>query len=121
MEWVPSRDFPGFTLPLHPGKHGSVDGLPDSTFACELISGAAILVERSRLEAVGGVPKVYGRGDFEDALLSEALADFGPLIIDPSVRWIHEEGASYRRDEAGGVPLTLAKSLVAHEKRGPGR
>jgi GT2 family glycosyltransferase len=121
MRWDTSPDFPGFTLPLHPGKHDPVADLPQAPFASELLTGAAVLVERSLLETVGGVPTVYGRGDFEDALLCEALSAHGPLMVVPSVRWIHQEGASYHREETGGVPLTLAKSLVARERLTAGR
>jgi len=32
------------------------------------------------------------------------------------VRWTHVEGASYRRDDLGGVAVTLAKSVVAGER-----
>jgi len=44
------------------------------------------------------------------------LRERGPLMVHPGVVWIHVEGASYRREEHGGVPVTLAKSVVIGEQ-----
>jgi len=118
MEMVDAPDFPGFVLPGHPGKHGPADLLPAGPFDVPMLTGAAVCVGRDDLEAVGGVPVVFGRGDFEDVLLSLALRDRGRLTVDPAVRWTHMEGASYRRAELGGIALTLAKSVVVGERTG---
>lgn len=115
MELQASADFPGFVLPMHPGKGGTADGLPDEPFDVPLVTGAALLTTTELLREVGGVPPVFGRGDFEDVLLSTSLRAWGRLVVDPGVRWTHMEGASYRREEHGGVPLTLAKSLVIRD------
>ncbi|MFN8171169.1 MAG: glycosyltransferase [Candidatus Nanopelagicales bacterium] len=116
MEMVDAPDFPGFVLPSHPGKHGQAGGLPVEPFSVQMLTGAAFCVRRSDLEAIGGVPSVFGRGDFEDVLMSVALRARGRLVVDPGVRWTHVEGASYRRDDLGGVAVTLAKSVVAGER-----
>ena len=118
MAMVDAPDFPGFVLPGHPGKHGPADDLPDEVFDVPMLTGAAICVRRTVLEQVGGVPAVYGRGDFEDVLLSLSLRDFGRLVVDPGARWTHVEGASYRRAELGGIAVTLAKSVVVAERTG---
>lgn len=118
MAMVDAPDFPGFVLPGHPGKHGPADDLPAEIFDVPMLTGAAICVRRTVLERVGGVPAVYGRGDFEDVLLSLSLRDIGRLVVDPGVRWTHVEGASYRRDELGGIAVTLAKSVVVAERTG---
>lgn len=118
MELVEPTDFPEFVLPGHPGKHGPVDDLPASPFDVPMLTGAALCVRRSSLDEVGGVPAVYGRGDFEDVLLSLALRDRGRLVVDPAVRWTHVEGASYHRDRLGGIAVTLAKSVVVGERTG---
>jgi GT2 family glycosyltransferase len=116
MEMVDPTDFPGFVLPSHPGKHGPADVLPTAPFDVPMLTGAAMCLRRADLDAVGGVPSVFGRGDFEDVLLSVSLRDRGRLVVDPRVRWTHVEGASYRRDIVGGVAVTLAKSVVAGER-----
>jgi GT2 family glycosyltransferase len=116
MELQEHPDFPGFVLPQHPGKGDNPRDLPSAPFTASLLTGAAIMTTREALEAVGGVPVVFGRGDFEDVLLCSALAERGRLLVDPTVRWTHVEGASYDRDRVGGVPLTLAKSKVALSK-----
>lgn len=118
MEMVDPPDFPGFVLPGHPGKHGPADGLGSEPFDVPMLTGAAICVRRADLDAVGGVPTVYGRGDFEDVLLSLALRDRGRLVVDPGVRWTHIEGVSYRRDLLGGIAMTLAKSVAVGERTG---
>ncbi len=118
MELVVPADFPDFVLPGHPGKHGTAAHLPTEPFDVPMLTGAAMLVRRDDLEAVGGVPLVYGRGDFEDVLLSTSLQQRGRLVVDPRVRWTHVEGASYRRAELGGIAVTLAKSVVAGERLG---
>lgn len=118
MAMVDAPDFPGFVLPGHPGKHGGTSHLPETPFEVPMLTGAAVALRRESLQAVGGVPHVYGRGDFEDVLLSLALRERGRLVIDPRVRWAHVEGASYRRDELGGIAVTLAKSIVIAERTG---
>jgi len=107
--------LPGFTLPGHPGK-GQAPPERTRPFDVELLTGAAILTTNSVLRAVGGVPQVFGRGDFEDVLLSVAMARHGRLIVDPGVRWTHVEGVSYDRDLHGGLPVTLAKSMVIADR-----
>lgn len=118
MEMVDVPDFPGFVLPGHPGKHGPADGLPHEPYEVPMLTGAAICVRREVLDLVGGVPRVYGRGDFEDVLLSLALRERGRLVVAPSVRWTHMEGSSYLRDTLGGAAVTLAKSVVVEELTG---
>jgi GT2 family glycosyltransferase len=113
MELAEPREFPGFVLPQHPGKGDDPGQLPTVPFSVPLLTGAAIMTRRCVLESVGGVPVVFGRGDFEDVLLCAALEEYGSLVVDPTVRWTHVEGASYDRGRSGGVPLTLAKSKVA--------
>jgi GT2 family glycosyltransferase len=107
--------LPGFTLPAHPGK-GQPPPTRSEPFEVDLLTGAAILTTTSVLRAVGGLPSVYGRGDFEDVLLSVAMARLGRLMVDPAVRWTHVEAASYDRDQHGGLPVTLAKSMVVAER-----
>ena len=116
MEMRRSMDFPDFVLPIHPGKGQPQDQLPRLPFAVPLLSGAAVLTKTASLEQAGGVPVVYGRGDFEDVLLSRALRRIGDLLVEPRVRWMHTEAASYprHRDRA----LTLAKSVFATERQG---
>ncbi len=118
MAMVDPPDFPGFVLPGHPGKHGPSDRLGAEPFDVPMLTGAAICVRRLDLDAVGGIPTVYGRGDFEDVLLSLALRERGRLVVDPGVRWTHVEGVSYRRDLLGGIAMTLAKSVVIGERTG---
>lgn len=112
MRMGPSLEFPGFSLPTHPGKGKRRLPLPDTVVEVPLLSGAALLVREQDLKAAGGVPYVFGRGDFEDVVLSDSLRRRAPLGIDPMVRWTHVEGASFDRQGVGGVPLTLAKSLL---------
>jgi GT2 family glycosyltransferase/predicted nucleic acid-binding Zn-ribbon protein len=118
MVMEPSEDFLGFTLPMHPGKGDMPEDLPTEPFDVPMISGAAILTTSALLREVGGVPSVYGRGDFEDVLLSVEMLRHGRLVVDPYVRWVHLEGSSYLRHEHGGVPVTLAKSLVINDRLG---
>lgn len=119
MELQASDDFPGFVLPMHPGKGEPPDGLPDEAFSVPMLTGAAILLSTRALDRAGGMPIVFGRGDFEDVLLSQRLRTEGPLVIEPRVRWTHVEGASFDRDTLGGVPATLAKSLLVTPMAGP--
>ena len=112
MELRRSIDFPGFVLPMHPGKEGSVGQLPAQPYEVPMLSGAAVLMRADVLTGVGGIPRVFGRGDFEDVRLCQLLRQVGPVGIDPRVRWAHVEGASFPREQLGGVPATLAKSLL---------
>ena len=118
MEMQESSEFPPFILPMHPGKGASCEHLGHDAFDVPLLSGAAILTTTEALRDVGGVPIVFGRGDFEDVMLSVSLCKRGPLTVDPAVRWTHVEAGSYQRQFHGGIPLTLAKSLVALEELG---
>jgi GT2 family glycosyltransferase len=117
----PSADFPGFHLPAHPGKHQSPDWLGAGARAVPMLSGAAIMTTLTALKVIGGVPLVFGKGDFEDVLLSVALRDRGAMLMHDGVVWTHVEGASYRREDHGGVPVTLAKSVVIAEQLELGR
>jgi len=115
MILVEPDNLPGFTVPGHPGK-GLAPAAWSGPFDAELLTGAAILTTTEVLQEVGGVPPVYGRGDFEDVLLSVAMSRLGRLVVDPDVRWTHVEGVSYDRDQHGGLPVTLAKSMVIAER-----
>jgi len=113
-----SVDFPGFELPAHPGKHELPRDLGSAPRGVEMLSGAVLMTTATALKAVGGVPVVFGKGDFEDVLLSVSLREHGALVVHPGVVWTHVEGASYRREDHGGVPVTLAKSVVIGEQLG---
>ena len=116
MKLIESLEFPGFDLPIHLQKNSPTVDLPRDPFEVSLLSGAAMLMRTNLLRDVGGVPVVFGRGDFEDVLLSSLLHRSGPLIVNPQICWTHMEGSSYDRMNVGGVPLVLAKSVIARER-----
>ena len=71
------------------------DGLP---YDVELLSGAALMLERRRFLELGGFDPVFGRGDFEDLEFSFRWKRAGGrLQVVPSSRLIHLERQSFHQ------------------------
>ena len=67
-------------------------------------SGAALMVERSVFERLGGFDEIYAPAYFEDADLCFRLRRIGlKTLYQPAARVIHHEGMSHGRDTSVGT------------------
>jgi GT2 family glycosyltransferase len=104
-------------LALHPGK-GLPARLNEERFdlaEVQAVTGALMLVERERFNAIGGFADRYIGGDFEDADICLALRQDGFKIgLVQSVEIFHLERQSIRHDSANSVGF--ARTLVNCER-----
>ncbi|MBC7637797.1 MAG: glycosyltransferase family 2 protein, partial [Acetobacteraceae bacterium] len=91
MALAPLAEFGDLRFPLHPRKGLRPDGTTGLRMA-EAITGAAIVMRRRDLLALGGLDEAYAIGDFEDADLCRRLAAIGlASAVDLDVRMYHLE------------------------------
>ncbi len=89
MEKLP--EFGGLRFPLHMRK-GLRPGDDTGLAPVEAITGAAMILRRRDLLALGGLDEAYAIGDFEDADLCQRLAAKGlTCAVDLGVRMYHLE------------------------------
>lgn len=91
MAMEPLPEFGGLRFPLHMRK-GLRPGDDTSLHPAEAITGAAMMLRRRDLLALGGLDEAYAIGDFEDADLCRRLAAKGlGCAVDLGVRMYHLE------------------------------
>ena len=91
MAMEPLPEFGGLRFPLHMRK-GLRPGDDTGLHQVEAITGAAMLLRRRDLLALGGLDEAYAIGDFEDADLCRRLAAKGlTCAVDLGVRMYHLE------------------------------
>lgn len=114
-----------FTIASHPRKGHEPGLLGHHPFDVDFASAAFLVIRTGAFIDVGGMPEQFGKGDFEDVLLSRRLGELGRLTVNPNVRLMHAESWSYDRSGQAGQLRTLARSaLLMHllpSRPGPSR
>ena len=104
--------WPGFVFPRNDAK-GLKPSADKTPIFAEFLSGVFWLVTKADWEAVGGIPTIFRKGDFEDILFSEKLKSRGALCLYPSKSFVHYEGESH---DDRSISTLLYKSILCEEQ-----
>ena len=116
MIYAETAEIPGLRLNQHPHKGLHWEG-GDQPLRVQALTGAAMLIKRSRYQSLGGLSNRFIRGDFEDSSLCEQLQNLGlSCLLVPDVKLLHAERQSFlgrEPDDGASLWRVLANAWLA--------